>query len=143
MTPVPLEGKRFGRLVVKRKGRFTGRYRFWECLCDCGAVKEINGASLRRGLTTSCGCARADHSAIRDKERTERVNLGLAILSCLAIPGVPLTLEDIAAFCDCSRQAIEHIERRALRKLRVRLNATTLAELRENLEANQEKGFVW
>lgn len=55
------------------------------------------------------------------KSRQEDMDLGLAILSCLAIPGVPLTQQDIAAFAGCTRQRIEQIENGALRKLRIRL----------------------
>lgn len=52
-----LSGKRFGRLlVIKRQGKDRhGKYR-WSCLCDCGKTTEINGSSLTRNLTTSCGC---------------------------------------------------------------------------------------
>lgn len=50
--------------------------------------------------------------------RTERTNLGLALLQTVAIPGVPLTFDDIAAWCDCSRQNVEMIAAGALRKIR-------------------------
>ena len=56
--------------------------------------------------------------AVERREKTANIDLGLAILSVLANPGEPLTLDDIAAWCGCSRQAIENIERRALKKLR-------------------------
>lgn len=54
---IDITGQRFGRLVVlayadkdkNRNARFL-------CLCDCGKMKIINGASLRKGLTQSCGC---------------------------------------------------------------------------------------
>lgn len=51
-------------------------------------------------------------------EKSERVNLGLALLSLAARPGVPLTLEDIAAWCGCHKNAIYLIEQNALKKLR-------------------------
>lgn len=50
--------------------------------------------------------------------RSSRVDLGLALLSLVAKPGVPLTFDDMAAWCGCSRQAINFIYQRALRKLR-------------------------
>ncbi len=34
----------------------------WECICDCGTVKPVNGKSLRRGLSTSCGCFNAERA---------------------------------------------------------------------------------
>lgn len=50
------KGKRFGRLTVigegkPRKGRSTT-----ECICDCGKKTIVITASLKRGLTKSCGC---------------------------------------------------------------------------------------
>lgn len=51
-----LSGQRFGRLCVqglapRRNGRIV-----WRCLCDCGAVVETRGDSLRAGSAQSCGC---------------------------------------------------------------------------------------
>jgi transcriptional regulator len=49
------------------------------------------------------------------------VDLGLAILGVLNFQHNPLTQVDIAAWCGCSRQLIEQIEKKALRKIRNRL----------------------
>ncbi len=56
MTPqaslIDLTGRRFGRLIALvylNRGK-------WRCRCDCGKIKEVAGPSLRRGLTSSCGC---------------------------------------------------------------------------------------
>ncbi len=60
-TTIDLLGKRFGRLVVIAK---TKKRQFasiiWLCQCDCGAKNKVNGSSLRRGITTSCGCYRKE-----------------------------------------------------------------------------------
>ncbi len=62
------------------------------------------------------------------------IDLGLSLLACLLKPGETLTSHDIAAWCGCSRAAIQAIEDRALRKLRRRLFATTTdRELAEEL----------
>lgn len=57
--PLDLVGARFGRLVVQaRSGQNNiGHYK-WACLCDCGGETEVLGSNLKRGVTTSCGCAR-------------------------------------------------------------------------------------
>lgn len=53
--------------------------------------------------------------------RIARVDLGLALLECLVKPNVPIASEDIAAWCDISRQGVEWLEKRAMRKVRQRL----------------------
>lgn len=52
-----LTGQKFGRLfVIERADDFGAGNRKWKCRCDCGNEKEIQDASLYRGLTKSCGC---------------------------------------------------------------------------------------
>jgi hypothetical protein len=63
----------------------------------------------------------------------EHIDLGLAILQALAIPGVPLAQKDIAAWCQCSHTNIQRIERRALQKLRNRLTDEDLLLVRDFL----------
>lgn len=53
------------------------------------------------------------------RQTTARINLGLAILSTL--PRRKRTLEEIAAYCNCHNTAIDKIEKRALKKLRTKL----------------------
>lgn len=53
------------------------------------------------------------------------IDLGLALLSVVRHPGECLTQQDVAAWCGCSRQRIEQIEKQALRKIRRRLGLAT------------------
>nr|DAH26975.1 MAG TPA: Acetone carboxylase alpha subunit [Caudoviricetes sp.] len=58
-----LEGQRFGKLVVIKKGetRVTKggcKTRTWICRCDCGRELIISTGHLRSGNTKSCGCLR-------------------------------------------------------------------------------------
>jgi hypothetical protein len=48
-------------------------------------------------------------------------DLGLAISGATLQPGKTRTSVEIAAFCGCSKQNIQQIEKRALRKLRNRI----------------------
>lgn len=56
-------GKRFGRLVVIREvepRKYNGlsvRRLQYLCKCDCGEEVSVVGENLRRGDTSSCGCA--------------------------------------------------------------------------------------
>lgn len=56
MRKLNLLGQRFGRLVVIKECEPINKHSVWLCKCDCGNVKKVQLSSLRRGLTTSCGC---------------------------------------------------------------------------------------
>src|SRR3990172_3476320 len=57
-----LDGKRFGRLIViYRSGTSNSHDPLWLCKCDCGTMRIIAGSSLRRELTTSCGCLQKEN----------------------------------------------------------------------------------
>lgn len=71
---IDLTGERFGRLVAisRAENSSTGRPR-WQCVCDCGNEKPVLAGSLRRGNTTSCGCAKREATA---KANAARVTHG-------------------------------------------------------------------
>jgi hypothetical protein len=60
MQLIDIKGKRYGRLVVVQKDRTP---RKWLCKCDCGNTTLATGPNLRRGGTTSCGCALREWSS--------------------------------------------------------------------------------
>lgn len=67
-----LTGQKFGRLsVLSREGTASNGKALWRCLCDCGKVSVTNGADLRSGHVTSCGCWRAE------RNRTSSLSHGL------------------------------------------------------------------
>jgi hypothetical protein len=51
-----LTGQQFGRLVVLKRETLDKVGTYWKCQCECGKTTVVFGASLKRGLTTSCGC---------------------------------------------------------------------------------------
>lgn len=60
-----LSGVRFGRLLVLYRAT-SGKRVPWVCRCDCGAVVAKAQGDLRRGDTTSCGCAKRDATIARN-----------------------------------------------------------------------------
>lgn len=65
-----LAGQRFGRLVVLGRGKNTMSpagyaLHYWECRCDCGAVKEVMNKALVAGDVNSCGCLRKELAAAK------------------------------------------------------------------------------
>ena len=55
--------KKYGKLTVLERGDDyispSGEHKItWKCQCECGNIVTVNGDSLRRGKTLSCGCYR-------------------------------------------------------------------------------------
>lgn len=48
-----------GRWTVLRETEKNGK-RYYECRCECGAVKDVYYLSLKRGTSQSCGCLRRE-----------------------------------------------------------------------------------
>ncbi len=71
-TMIDLSSKRFGRLIALRPASVVkhGEKTRWICKCDCGRTLETNGGSLRRGLTTSCGCFKREQTRKLGKLQT-------------------------------------------------------------------------
>lgn len=53
---------RFGRLVLTWNLESKKWKIFDECICDCGVVKFISRARLRKWTCTSCGCYQREHA---------------------------------------------------------------------------------
>lgn len=67
-----LTGKRFGRLtVLARSASHVSNQAWWMCQCSCGNTTTVRSASLRQGMTRSCGCLQHEmmgrDSKIRNK----------------------------------------------------------------------------
>lgn len=57
MQLIDLTGQKFGRLtVLNRNILINSRITKWDCLCDCGSPKTVDGSKLKSGHTKSCGC---------------------------------------------------------------------------------------
>ena len=54
---IDLTGQRFGRLVVVEMAERKKGKTYWRCRCDCGEIKDVRGACLRKGRAKSCGCS--------------------------------------------------------------------------------------
>ncbi|WP_303678263.1 hypothetical protein [Ralstonia mannitolilytica] len=69
---IDMEGKRFARLVVLRRGNSNAKGKaMWVCACDCGRLTEVLGTYLRTGVTKSCGCLRGEVGRATRELRTK------------------------------------------------------------------------
>lgn len=60
---ISVVGTRFGRLVVTSDAPDRNGRRYENCQCDCGKQVCVAFASLRRGLTQSCGCLQLERNS--------------------------------------------------------------------------------
>jgi len=85
MNFIDLTDKKFNRLMpIKCVGKNKYGQSLWLCKCSCGQEKIIVGASLRSGLTQSCGCLQKEKT-IKSKTRhykISRINKTTVIASC-------------------------------------------------------------
>lgn len=55
-------GDRFGRWEVADDTiEFIGDQKAVKCRCDCGTERLVRRCTLNNGLSTGCGCGRAEH----------------------------------------------------------------------------------
>ncbi len=47
----------FGEWKVVARAESSKPPTYWLCECTCGTVRPVSGKSLRRGVSTSCGCS--------------------------------------------------------------------------------------
>jgi 5-methylcytosine-specific restriction endonuclease McrA len=60
---------KYGRwTVLSHAGMNRHRQDLWNCVCECGVKRQVSGASLRRGSSTSCGCYKIEKSRLRPYE---------------------------------------------------------------------------
>jgi len=52
---INMEGKIFGEWQVLKFSEKKNKRKYWLCKCSCGVEKDVDGAELRRGGSTSCG----------------------------------------------------------------------------------------
>lgn len=66
MKPLDLHGEVYGRLrVIGRAQSKSDGAIWWDCICECGGMKQARGADLKRGFTQSCGCWRREMPTTR------------------------------------------------------------------------------
>lgn len=73
VKPTSLDGQRFGRLtVIKRGENYPDGTTSQICLCDCGKQIRVRSRALLTGNTKSCGCLLSDST--RERASNQRWN---------------------------------------------------------------------
>jgi len=63
-----LIGKTFGKWSVVSRSDRPGSKSFWNCLCDCGTERAVQGYLLTSGQSNSCGCSKVTATGRRFKQ---------------------------------------------------------------------------
>lgn len=140
---VDISGKQFGRLTaIRRDGSNVHGHVLWDCVCQCGRRSRVEGTSLRKGATKSCGCLHREVAAqtqiakampLEDKVRARRVarakqharrrtdplvamqaRLSRLHRHALAAVGAPKTSPTLESLGYTLRAFVAHIERQFL-----------------------------
>ena len=65
---IDITGQRFERweVLYLDESRDYGKEKciYWICKCDCGTIRSVSGARLRKGKSKSCGCYQKDMNFI-------------------------------------------------------------------------------
>ena len=96
---LPLEGKRFGKLLAQEdSGKRDNRGGvIWKCLCDCGNIAFVSTSNLTREkeATISCGCAKS--------KGEEKI---ISLLLEMKIPFITQKRFDSCIFSETNRQLV-------------------------------------
>lgn len=71
MKMIDHTGRRYGRLLVQHRIESHNKHVRWLCACDCGRESQVTSTHLTSGHSTSCGCARNEHTAARNRAITK------------------------------------------------------------------------
>lgn len=70
-----LTGKTFGKLTVIDRAVVNKHSVYYNCKCDCGAMRIVSASHLFTGHTTSCGCSRIRSITVKDCKAGQHTRL--------------------------------------------------------------------
>lgn len=78
---IDITGNKYGMLTVFSYAYTKNKSAYWKCRCDCGNMKIVRGADIKRGSIVSCGCYNKKRtSEVIAKDLTSRVFGELTVL---------------------------------------------------------------
>lgn len=119
---VKMIGEKFGRwTVISELTERKNRNIYYHCKCECGKEKDVRGADLRNGSSSSCGCLRNERTSLKNSldllnhkfnrltviEKTNKRNNGMIVWKCkcecgniIEVPSSYLTSKETQS-CGC------------------------------------------
>lgn len=67
---IDITGNKYNRLTVIRihPQRTKSNHILWECVCECGIEKLVEGQDLKSGKVKSCGCLNREKAAAKNRK---------------------------------------------------------------------------
>ena len=65
-------GDKFGRLTIIKEVESKGNFRYFQCKCECGTIRDFKIYRLTNGTTISCGCFGKELAKVMGKIAYER-----------------------------------------------------------------------
>ena len=67
---IDITGQKYHRLTVMRihPTRSKSNHILWECICECGTEKLVEGQDLKSGKVKSCGCLNREKAAAKNRK---------------------------------------------------------------------------
>lgn len=53
---IDLTGKKISKWTIKSFSHKENKAIYWNCICECGTERKVDGSSIKRLKSTSCGC---------------------------------------------------------------------------------------
>lgn len=143
-----MTGQRFGKWTVLCRdftvetNSSSGRVAYWICKCDCGNLRSVNGVSLRRGISKSCGCDAAKSTSERNTKDLTGSRIGkLQIIG--RTPYVKGQRLRWICLCDCGKMTLcrtsELTHQRSCGCLASEINRSRFEEIRKVKGDNRER----
>lgn len=113
-----ITGQKYGRLTViglnEEKSRNGALY--WDCLCDCGIKKTVNGYNLKNGNVRSCGCLGNENRHLRKGSITDKTGKRYHNYIVLGKYGEKNNEVLWKCLCDCGKEFIRENSKLSARK---------------------------
>ena len=73
-----MTGNKYGMMRVVRYSHQKNGQTMWDCVCDCGTKKTVNGYHLRAAATQSCGCSNPNRIDMSGKRYGRWIAISIA-----------------------------------------------------------------
>lgn len=124
--------------VLEKTDKRTSRGEIiWRCQCECGNIIELDGTTIRRGKTKSCGCKRTE---LQLKSNSTFINSGTQFEKLIVLSILPHTTNRVKYLCKCECGNIVEVYGTDLQQKRTRSCGCLAKDIRRQRLAKDYTG---